>query len=181
MINLLPPKNKEEILEEENWKLVLILAVVFFISLFCFALILFSIKSFISGEAEAQKISLEQTEKEFQGSQIQSLNGKIVSANQALSQLDSFYQTQRDSSAILERISKTISPGLYLNTLSLNFQAKDEQGLGCSLSGFSPTREILLRFKENLEKEEGFEGVNFPPTSWLEKTDINFSVNFKIK
>jgi len=59
MINLLSPKEKLVLIEEENQKLILILGTILFLALLCFALILLSIKIHISGELETQKIFLE--------------------------------------------------------------------------------------------------------------------------
>lgn len=173
MINLLPPQYKAELKEEENWKLTLILSILFLIFLVCSALILFSIKISISGQAEAQKILLLQEEKKFEESQIQNLEEKITISNQALLKLNSFYQSRTNSTEILEKISETLPTNVYLTTLNFN-------PAQISLSGFSPTREILLEFKKNLEKEQTFEEIYFPPSNWVKPTDIDFSVNFKI-
>lgn len=173
MINLLPPQYKAELKEEENWKLTLILSILFLIFLVCSALILFSIKISISGQAEAQKILLLQEEKKFEESQIQNLEEKITISNQTLLKLNSFYQSQTNSTEILEKISETLPIRTYLTTLNFN-------PAQISLSGFSPTREILLEFKKNLEQEELFEEIYFPPSNWVKPTNIDFSVNFKI-
>jgi len=173
MINLLPPQYKAELKEEENWKLTLILSILFLIFLACSTLILFSIKISISGQAEAQKILLLQEEKKFKESQIQNLEEKITISNQALLKLNSFYQSQTNLTEILEKISETLPTNVYLTTLNFN-------PAQISLSGFSPTREILLEFKKNLEQEELFEEIYFPPSNWVKPTDIDFSVNFKI-
>jgi len=173
MKNLLPLQQKEEFLQEKNWKLILILEILVLIFLICLALILFSVKIFISGQLEAQKILLLQEEKKFEESQIQNLEEKITISNQALLKLNSFYQSQTNLTEILEKISETLPVSIYLTTLNFN-------PAQISLSGFSPTREILLEFKKNLEQEELFEKIYFPPSNWVKPTDIDFSVNFKI-
>ncbi len=174
MINLLPPQQKEELLEEEKYSLVLTLGILFLIFLISLILILFSIKIFISGEIEVQKILLSAEEKRFKESQIQNLEEKINASNQTLSKLNLFYQNQLNLTETLEKISGTLPPGTYLTTLNLNLAQ-------ISLSGFSPTREILLEFKENLDKEGTFGEIYFPPSNWVKPIDIDFSVNFKIK
>ena len=173
MINLLPPQYKAELKEEENWKLTLILSLLFLIFLVCLALILFSIKISISGQLEAQKTLLLYEEKKFEESQIQNLEEKITASNQAISELNSFYQSQISLTEILEKIFETLPSGVYLTTLDFNLDQ-------FSLFGYSPTREILLEFKKNLEKEELFEEIYFPPPNWVKPSDIDFSVNFKI-
>ena len=64
MINLLPSQEKEEIKQEENFKLILILGIIFLFFLISFSLILTSINIYISGEAKVQKILYQQREKE---------------------------------------------------------------------------------------------------------------------
>ena len=173
MINLLPPQYKAEFKEEENWKLTLILSLLFLIFLVCLILILFSIKISISGQVEAQKILLLQEEKNFEESQIQNLEEKITTSNQVIFKLNSFYQDQISLAGILEKIFETLPSSVYLTTLAFNLDQ-------FSLFGYSPTREILLEFKKNLEKEELFEEIYFPPSNWVKPFDIDFSVNFKI-
>ncbi len=181
MINLLPPEEKEGLIKEENWKLVLILGILVLFFLVSFSLILFSIKIFISGEVEAQKILFEEREKEFQNPQIQNLQENLIALNKIIFQLDSFYQKQLNLSEILEQISKTLPSEIYLTNLSIFPQTEEEQIINCSLSGFSPTREILLEFKKNLEKEEKFQEIYFPPANWVKPSDINFTINFKVE
>ena len=181
MINLLPEKNKEEIAQEENWKLIMILGILFLIFLICFSLILYSVNIFISGEVETQKILFEQREREFQNPQMQTLQKNLILFNETLFELDSFYQTQPSPTEVLERISEALPAGVYLKNLSLVPGIKDKQLLDCSLSGFSPTRASLLELKSNLEEEEDFEEIFFPQTNWVEKENINFAASFKIK
>jgi len=183
MINLLPPQYKAELREEESWKLILILEILVLIFLICSALILFSIKISISGQVEAQKILLSYEEKKFEESQIQNMEEKITTSNQTLLELNSFYQGQTNLTEILEKISETFPVNVYLATLNFSpLTTKNEKYVAqISLSGFSPTREILLEFKKNLEKEELFEEIYFPSSNWVKPTDIDFSVNFKIK
>lgn len=176
MINLLPPIQKEELKQEERFKLVLILEIITLAFLISLTLILFSIKTSLLAELEIQKTYFEQREKELKNPQIQELEEKIKNLNLTFSELNSFYQGQTNLTAVLEKISKTFPARTYLTTL--NFNPATSQ---ISLSGFCPNRETLLEFKKNLEKEEKFEKIYFPPVNWVEPTDINFSVTFNIK
>lgn len=179
MINLLPNQYKIELKQEENFKLILILAILFLIFLISFSLVLFSIKFLISGEVEAQKIIYAQKEEEFKNSKMQILEENILLANEKLSKLNYFYKNQGDFSGALEKILASLPPSVSLANLSINLLA--EQRMECSLSGFAPTRQLLLELKENLEREQRFEEVYFPSSSWTEPTNINFSIRFKIK
>jgi len=180
MINLLPPQEKEELKQEESFKLVLILGILILIFILCLSLILFSIGISIGGQLAAQKVFLSQKETEI--SQFQELEKKIKNLNLTFSKLDSFYQENPSFVKILEITSKTLPSGTYLTSFNFNPLAKDKKYLGeVILNGYSPSREILLEFKKNLEQEELFQEVYLPPTNWVEPTDINFTVNFKLK
>ena len=180
MINLLPPQQKEELSQEKKWKQILILAIVFSNFLICFSLILYSININISNQAAIQKIVYQERKKEIESEQMVTLRDKLANFNQTISQADSFYEKQFNFTELLEKISTTLSSGIYLTNLSIN-PAKEQDKFNCNLSGFSPTREILLEFKQNLEKEQDFEQISFPPASWVEPADINFSVTFTVK
>jgi len=180
MLNLLPQKEKEELIQEESFKLVLVLGILILIFLICLSLILFSIGISIGGQLAIEKALLSQKETEI--SHLRDLEKEIKNLNLTFSKLDSFYQKNPNFVKILEITSKTLPPGTYLTSFNFNLPAKDKKYLGeVILNGYSPTREILLEFKKNLEQEELFQEVYFPPANWVEPTDINFTVNFKIK
>ncbi len=168
MINLLPLSEKKALIQEENWKIVLILGFLVLIFLISLILILFSIKISISGQVESQKIFLSQPYP-------QDIEKMIEIANQNLSKLNSFYQSQIYLTKILERTSINLPPKAYLTSFSYQ-----KEGEKVSLLGFAPTREILLEFKKNLEREKDFTEIYFPSQNWVEPIDINFSVTFKI-
>lgn len=175
MINLLPLRYKVEIKEEENLRVVIILEFLFLVFLISLVLILFSIKIYLQNQVDSLKIITSQEEKVSQTSEIKGLRDKIIGANQSISELKSFYQNQISSVEILKKVSNALPALIYLETLS--WQPTSGQ---ITISGFSPTRELLFALKNNLEAEKGFSGVYFPPDNWLEPRDIDFSANFKI-
>jgi len=183
MINLLPSENQKEIIQEENWKMIMILGTLILIFFISFSLILFSVKVFISDKVEAQKISFEKEEKNLQSPEKKSLEKELSSFNKTISQLDSFYKNEFQITESLAKISTVFPSGTYLNNLSINLQT-DKDGIkqaSCNLSGFSSSRESLLKLKENLEKEESFEEIYFPPADWMKATSVNFTASFQFK
>ena len=181
-INLLPPKAKIELFEEELRKLITISGVLILIFIFSLTLILFSVKSYISGQLGYQKTLVDLEKKQFETTEIQTLREKIILANQNLSKLNSFYQEQMNLMETFQKISEILSPEMYLTAFSYQKtiiqppSSKEKYVAQISLSGFSPNREVLVEFKRNLEKE--FPDPHFSPQSWFEPTD--FQVNFKI-
>lgn len=175
MINLLPPQQREELLAEEKFKLILTLGIIILAFLLSLILILFLIKISLSTDLEIQKIYFEQRKKELETLGIQELEERIKDYNLTLSKLKTFYQDKADLISILEKIFQALPQGTYLTSLNFNPQISQ-----FSLTGFSPSREILLQFKENLEKTAGFKEIDFPVQNLIQTTNIDFSVNFKI-
>jgi Tfp pilus assembly protein PilN len=173
LTNLLPPKNKAELFEEEIKNLIIILGTLFLIFLFSLSLILFGVQNYISGRVDLEKMTVDFEKKRIEDSEIQNLRAKIISLNQSLSQLNSFYQEQKKLAEVLNKISEILPPQMYLTNFS--YQKELNQ---VSLSGFSPTQEILNDFRKDLEKK--FSDVHFPPQNWVELTDIDFQATFKI-
>lgn len=187
MINLLSPKEKQVLLLEKKKRLATILWFLIFFFLVCLILVLFSLKIYLQNQVKFQKTLLLESEREYEQSGIQDLREKINSANLFLTKINSFYQKKIYFSKILEKISKTPPRGLYFTSLSIVFcppekeTEKEKSTLKISLSGFSPTREILFDFKKKLEKEENFKEVDFPRVSWVKPTNIDFSITFEIE
>jgi len=171
MINLLPPKEKNILLKEKNFRLVLVLEIILLVFLICLILVLLQVKIYISGRAEYQKALLQA---ETEASAIQELRKKINLANQSILAMKDFYQQSPDLTGILEKISGKILPGMYLTSISYN-----QSTSRVSLFGFSPTRALLVgQFKERLE--EDFADIHLPEENLLKKYDVDFVVNFKI-
>jgi Tfp pilus assembly protein PilN len=173
MINLLPPHYKKELKSEENLTLIFILKTLFLLFLIIFALVLFSIKIGLSSSVETQKIILDSQSREFE--RVKSVEEQLNSINKELSNLDSFYKNQFDLTNFLERISGLLPKGVYLNSFSYQ-----KEGQKINLSGFSPTVELLLDFKNNLESQKDFKDVYFPTAIWLQLENIDFNVSLKI-
>ena len=182
MINLLPPLEKDKTLLESKRRLIIILWILILFSIFCFILVLLSIKFYIQGQVDSQRIVFNMAETEFEQSGAQSLQKEINSVNLKLEKLSDFYQNKVYITEILEKIATTLPQGLHLNDISFSvFSIDEKSGFRVSLSGFASNREVLFDFKKNLEKDKSFKEVYFPPKNWVKPVDIDFVVTFKVK
>jgi Tfp pilus assembly protein PilN len=176
MINLLPQNEKNALLHEENWKLAFILETLLLVFLILLSLILFSVRIYVLGKLEEQKIVKIAEEKKAKTFEKQDFRKKINTASRNFSKLDLFYQGQVDLTETLEKVSRTLPPGIYLTGFSYQ---KETSQIG--LSGFSGLRETLFEFKKNLENEKDFQDIYFPPSSWVKSREVDFNATFKIK
>ena len=172
MINLLPPQQKKELFYEERYKLSLISGIsiiVFLVSLFS---ALLAVKFYIYGKTQSNKINIAAIS--------QDQDREIIEINKKLERLDFFYGGSPNITEFLEKIYKIIPENVRLTSISLNFSQKDGN-FSVSLRGFSPTRELLIQLKKNLESEATLQDINFPVSNWVKPEDVDFSVNFMVK
>lgn len=182
MINLLPSQEKEVLAQEENWKLILVLGIIFLASVLSLSLILFSIKIYTSNQTEIQKSALLQKEKELNTPQNRDLERKSAFLNQKLAMLDSFYKREVSLTDLLDKISKMMPDGMFFTSFSYtSASAPNPDFLGnIVISGFAADREILFKFKEKIEEEKNFKDIDFPLSNLVSPVNINFSLGFKV-
>ena len=179
MINLLPPKEKEELLLQKNKKLAIVLGNMVLISLACLILVLFSLKFYILAEISYQKIILDNTERKHLTQDVLSLKDVIKKYNTSLVKMDNFYKKEIYLSDTLKTILGIQRPnGTYLKGIAIN-RDRDDNKVKVNLSGISDKRDNLLIFKDNIENNEKIENVYFPPDSWVKDKDIIFYLTFE--
>jgi len=176
IINLLPIGQKTELFQEKKLKKIIIFYLVFSFALICLALILLSIGFYFESKLVFQETILEQRQREFESSKIKVLKEEIVYLNDLFSIIDEFEKKSISLIAPLQDLNNLMPSNLGLNSLNFNKATRE-----FTLNGFSPTREALLEFKENLENHSSFEEIFFSHSNWVEPVDINFLVRFKVK
>jgi len=176
MTNLLPLEAKENLLKEKKIKEIIILGSVVFLSLVCLSLVLLVVKVSLESRLLFEKAILAHREKEFQSSEIKKLEERAISLNKMLSEIDSFYQRKIHLVDTFEKLSAITPEGILLTSISYQKGTR-----GISLSGFSPDRETLLKFKEMFEQEKSLTDIYFPASNWINPREIDFLVNFKIR
>lgn len=184
MINLLPSQYKNEILQEERWKIFLILSTVLIFFLIAIFFILLIINIIVLSNLEIKKIYFEQEMEVPEKLYSEDLKNKLSDFNQIISGVEGFYQNQFVLADAIEKISRLlIASDIYL--ADFNFVAlsgRDENFAGqIYLAGFAPKRDSLLEFRKNLENVDHFQEINFPSSNWVKPANINFTVNFKVE
>ncbi len=181
MINLLPTTEKEKLLREENWRLILVLGILTFIFLISLILVLFSVKVHVVSQFKSQEILFEAKEKEFQRTELYGFRTKIQEINQTLMNLDTFFQKKDSSANLFEKIFRLLPKGVHLNSFSQeSIDDLEEFKAKISLSGIALTQQDLFDFINNLNEEKSFCDADLPLSSWVEFNNINFTLNFKI-
>jgi Tfp pilus assembly protein PilN len=179
MINLLPPEEKQNLIEIRQQKIVVILGFTVFIFLVALALILASINVILSSKTNNQKVILASRERSVKTTDLQKLSKNIADANQELAALDSFYKNSPSFTVFLEKIANLLPEGISLNDLTINLAKKENNLFFIHLSGHAASVEEVNLLKENLEKDPSISQISFPLDTWLKKSDFIFSVAFE--
>lgn len=176
MINLLPQSEKELLFLGRVKKLVIILGSIFIVFLICLILVLLSVKFSIFAEVSSQKFLFQEAKKSYSSPDAERLKNAIQKYNNVLPSVLSVYQEDMHFSDILASISKIERPkGLRLTDISLNRQ-DNENKVKASISGASDTRENLVSFQKNLEKQPEIKNISFSPESWISPANVNFNL-----
>jgi len=179
MINLLPPKEKSELLLVRQKKLVIILGSVFLIFSICLVFVFLSIYFFALGEASAQKIILQQNLKSYQAAGSNEYGQIIKKYNLILPKVSFFYESQKHFSEALSSIYEITRPaGIFFSGLNVDGTKQAGNIVSVSVSGISSTRDDLLAYEKNLKKDVRVRNVSFSPESWISSQNISFSVSF---
>lgn len=180
MINLLPPKEKEILFQQQSKRMTAILGIEALVFLVCLFFVLLFVKSYITGQVDSQRLVLQQVEKENQSSDFINYKDIVEGYNKTLSTAGDFYQKRIYISSALDTLFLVVKPkGIYFTNLLIE---SDEQNniAKINLSGFSSTREDLLTFKNNIEAEKKIKSSYFAPECWISSKDIAFNVILEI-
>lgn len=180
MINLLPPQEKQNLLGEKNWKISMVLGVTLLTFLVSFILILVSINFSISTQAASEKAILDSRKADFNKTDAQDLKDKISKANKDLTDLDAFYKQTVGFTDFLIKISSLLPEKNYLENVSISPVGKNNS-YKVSLSAKAPLIEDVIKFNDNLKKDQTISNIVFPRDTWLKKSDIVFKVDFQIE
>jgi hypothetical protein len=134
---------------------------------------LLSIRFYLSGKLEAQKILLEKEEKILDLEK----ENEIKKYNEILSKIEKFYQKKVPLFSKAENFFEKIPQSIYLRELETKIDKKGE--ISFFVSGFSKNRESLLNLIKILK--ENYQEVSFSPEILLKESEIDFSITFKIK
>lgn len=182
MINLLPPKEKEDYIVERRERITIILGTLFLYGLVGFACILFFINIALKREIVYQQYEVNQIKKDYEQSGVKNFQQEINLFNKDLEKFQKFYSGKEYFSNIISEVAAVLPPGIYLNSMSVDFEKGSKSSyFAVSISGFSPTRDDLFKLKKNFEKNSNFIDINFPPDNWVKPGNIEFFINFKAK
>lgn len=174
-LNLLPPGRKEKIEKAKkfkkafNWELeLLFIFAVFLIMLFSINYILQINLAMVENNAGMNGRDVERIK------EIGQFDAEIRKINAKMSEILKIQGGQLYWTKFFEKLNEAVPFEIALSGIVTdNYSAK--------VSGRARDRDILIAFKERLEKSDCFEGVNLPLSSLVAKENIDFTLDLSIK
>ena len=173
-LNLLPPQEKKILSLEEIQRWISFYGVAVLGLLFVFIVLLMVAWLFIMVQLDWAKADLEKARQNFNSQGFKEQENKVNQINQQLGKISRAQNDYRSYLDVLAKISTLIPANIRLNAFSLNEQKE------IRLNGFTPQRELIIQFRERLEKSGFFKDIESPLSNLTQQTNITFDLKFKI-
>ncbi|SRR6056297_381612 len=181
MINLLSPQYKKELKKEKRFKVIIALNLLILFFMLTLSGIFFLTKISLEQELKAQHTILKSDQEKEKLEKVKSLENEISNFNKTIGTLENYYENYFNIVRTLELFSSTLPNNTYTNSITITRSEEENIIAQVKAQGYCPDRERLKSFDSNLNKKEEFIEINFAKENWTKPSEINFSVNFKIK
>lgn len=176
VINLLPKSRQQEMrytsLLSSVWVLVIL-------SLFSFALVFlaqFFTKIYLDNKAISIKNQIEQVKIQVSKSENSDIKKKIQDANDIISDYNNLSNVPNWSN-VLKAFALLPPQGITVNSFNVNSTDKT-----ITVSGRSPTRELVIKFYNNiLQDSKDFYNVDYPLENIAAPVDIGYHFTFYVR
>jgi Tfp pilus assembly protein PilN len=173
-LNLIPQYKKDEIEQSNRFKLVLkweleVLAmVVLFIALLLSINYILKLNLFLAENDFSFNVS-----DNIQIKEIQKYDEELKVINSRVGEIEKIKSGQFHWANFFNKLNGTVPENVAIVNLST-------KNYSVSLSGKANTRDDLIAFKENLDKEECVSNVDLPLSALVSKDNIAFQIDFRV-
>lgn len=172
-LNLIPPEQKKKIKKNRRLKKIFKAEIVLTCIMLVLTGTLFSFYYILNMELNSQIALSSDMEKADQFDKIKNYDKQFSEANNRIKQIIAVDKAQLYWSGVFVKLSQLALSGITIKSI----KTQDYQ---MTISGTADTRDNLLSFKDNLDKEDCFSDVNLPLSSLVNKTDVDFQIIFDV-
>lgn len=173
-LNLLPPKEKENIRLDLLDQRIIIIGGYLIAALLIFIVLLVVNLMIINFKISKSQNNFQDLQKKFAIEGFKDIQNKLKNINNKIKNIDQIQKNYPYYSTILEKIIAVIPNGAQISNISVT-------GKHINLAGFAANRDSVVNIKDSLEKSSDFGNINYPLSNFLQAENINFSFSFDIK
>ncbi len=119
----------------------------------------------------------EEIQMRFAGKEVTDIKKQVKVLNAQITDYNQLAVAAPRWSRVLERLAQVAPPGLQVTSFTV-----DSNKRVATITGFSPTRDLVISLYNNLVQDtEYFEAVNYPLENVAKPANINFSYTFTVK
>jgi len=179
MIDLLSPYRKRKVIHESRWRLLASLFSILTILILFLSVTLYLLNRFSAKIISEEKAHLQNYKSELFIGGLR--EGEINIFNDTMLDIKSIYRNSVDVIDIIESLRDVIPSGSRIDSFRYERSFDDQDNVihTVTVTGYAPEWQSLLEIEKNLK--ERFEEVTFSPDTWIQLSDINFSVNLKVR
>jgi len=172
--NLIPPEQKERLRLKNYYQNIISSGFILFLLILIFVISLAGVLLFIHLKylSIENRIIIEQS-RIIQTETYKDLEKKIINLNKTLMDFRVIQNQKSNIYSLLDNISSGLFVGVTVYSLEIDRTSKL-----ITVNGFSPTREILLAIKANLETNPNYRDIDFPLSNLANPKNINFRFGF---
>lgn len=179
ILNLLPPKEKQELMFERNRRFVMFVGVSMFMVFLVFTVLLFSTKLYIDIQLEPFEMAIREERERAETKRTEEIEKEIQKAREQISRITAIQQGISPWSPILKEISRFPLDGIVLSSIALG-ESGEERNV--KIVGYAEDRDhALLGLEEAIKSHPRFYDLDSPSSNWIKERDINFVFSFKIR
>lgn len=176
-INLLPKTRQRELYYEiilHSLWVVVSLSLASFILVF---LVQYATKFYLQFENDAIKQQVTELQSQVNKQQNTEIKAKIGAVNNLVSDYLNLANGSPYWSKIIKAFAPLPPPGLKISTFTV-----DPKNKTVSISGLSPTRELVILLYNNiLQDQNNFYGIDYPLENVVNSVNVSFHFTFKIQ
>jgi len=180
MINLLPEEEKILIKREYTRRLIVVIGIFLFTSVFSAVILLLpsylplsSQKQSFESQLDAAKQGLSREKADETESSIRRLNDKLTFFSQQ-------GENTRQISVLIKQILSAKSPSIKLLTFTYQKDTREKKNERMLIQGTATTRNAFLAFVKALEIVNGVSEVQSPPANLMKDENIEFNLTLKL-
>ncbi len=176
VINLLPKSRQQELRYEITLHSLWVLVGLSLTSFALVFLVQFATKFYLQIEAGVIKDEVAQLQAQVNKQQNNDIKAKIKVANDLVSDYKNLSDSSPKWSKVIKAFSVLPPAGVRIISFTIDTQKKT-----ITITGFAPTRELVIQFYNNiLQDTADFSDIDYPLENVAEATNNSFHFSFKI-
>jgi Tfp pilus assembly protein PilN len=177
LINLLPKLRQQELRNEAVFYGLLIVFSLSFLSFALVFLVQFGTKFYLEAAGEALNNEIKQLQSQVNKQENADLKKQIQGINDVISDFNNLANASPKWSKIIKAFAPLPPEGVGINSFNIDTGKKT-----ISITGHSPTRELVIRLYNNiLQDSKDFSNIDYPLENVAKPADISFHFTFSIQ